>query len=59
MWYVLCHCGDCSKITCDKLQAAFDDEEHGDICERLINLKIWAEGKEVYLKIRILETDNK
>ncbi|GFZ29816.1 hypothetical protein CSC2_03420 [Clostridium zeae] len=50
-----CHCGHCSKLPCDKLQAAFDNEEHGDNGERLINLKNWAEGKETYLKVRTLE----
>lgn len=49
------HCGHCSKLPCEPLQKAFDDPEHGDNGERLLNLKAWAEGKETYLKIRTLK----
>lgn len=49
------HCGYCSNLPCDKLQDAFNNEEHGDNGERLINLKNWASGKENYLKLRTLK----
>lgn len=45
------HCGQCSKLPCDNLQAAFDNPEHGDNGERLINLKNWKEGKDTYLEL--------
>ena len=51
------HCGHCSNLPCDKLQDAFNNEEHGDNGERLINLKNWAKGKETYLKLRTLKID--
>lgn len=44
------HCGFCAELPCDKLQQAFDDPEHGDNGERLINLRNWANGKQEYLK---------
>ena len=52
------HCGLCSELPCEKLQRAFDDLEHGDNGERLINLKNWAKGKETYLKLRTLKSDD-
>lgn len=51
------HCGHCPSLPCDKLQNAFNNEEHGDNGERLINLKNWASGKETYLKLRTLKID--
>lgn len=45
------HCGHCLKLPCDKLQEAFDNPEHGDNGERLINLKNWARGKDEYVKL--------
>jgi len=45
------HCGECSELPCDKLQSAFDDSEHGDNGERLINLKAWANGEETYQEL--------
>jgi hypothetical protein len=30
------------------LQAAFDNPEHGDNGERLINLRNWKDGKDTY-----------
>jgi hypothetical protein len=51
------HCGECSNLPCDALQAAFDDPEHGDHGERLLNLKAWARGEDTYLKLRILKAD--
>ena len=45
------HCGLCSELPCEKLQSAFDNPEHGDNGERLINLKAWANGEETYLKL--------
>ena len=45
------HCGHCSELPCEKLQSAFDNPEHGDNGERLINLKAWANGEETYLKL--------
>lgn len=53
------HCGHCSNLPCVKLQDAFNNEEHGDNGERLINLKNWASGKETYLKLRTLKLDKK
>lgn len=53
------HCGHCPNLPCDKLQNAFNNEEHGDNGERLINLKNWANGKETYLKLRTLKIDKK
>lgn len=46
------HCGYCADLPCDKLQDIFDDKEHGDNGERLINLKNWVNGKDNYLKLR-------
>jgi hypothetical protein len=51
------HCGHCSKLPCNKLQAAFDDKDHGDKGERLINLKNWSNGEETYLKLGTLKAD--
>jgi hypothetical protein len=45
------HCGHCSKLPCENLQSAFDNPEHGDNGERLINLKNWKAGVETYLEI--------
>ena len=49
------HCGYCPNLPCDKLYDVFNDEEHGDNGERLINLNNWASGKEIYLKLRTLK----
>ncbi len=35
------HCGECLKMPCDKLNALFNDPEHGDNGKRLNNLKNW------------------
>ena len=48
------HCGECEKLPCDELQAAFNDAEHGDNGERLVNLKKWAAGEVSVLKVRKL-----
>ena len=45
------HCGHCSELPCEKLQSVFDNPEHGDNGERLINLKAWANGEKAYLKL--------
>ena len=47
------HCGFCPELPCAKLQAAFDNPEHGDHGERLINLLNWAESKNIYRKLRM------
>jgi len=52
------HCGHCSELPCEKLQDAFNNPEHGDNGERLINLKAWAKGEESYLKIRTLNQND-
>jgi len=49
------HCGECHDLPCSDLQAAFDNPEHGDQGERLINLQTWAKGEETYLKLRTLK----
>ncbi len=49
------HCGECPELPCDDLQAAFNNGEHGDHGERLINLKAWAEGEDTFLKLRTLK----
>jgi len=46
------HCGECEELPCEKLEAAYNDPEHGDDGERLVNLKMWAQGKESTLKVR-------
>ena len=51
------HCGRCHNLPCNKLQDAFNNGEHGDDGERLINLNNWASGKEIYLKLRTLKLD--
>lgn len=51
------HCGHCLKLPCDKLQEAFDNPEHGDNGERLINLKNWASGKESYIKLSKIKSN--
>jgi hypothetical protein len=51
------HCGYCANLPCEKLQDAYNDKEHGDNGERLINLKNWAKGEESYLKLRTLMSD--
>lgn len=53
------HCGNCSNLPCDKLKNAYNNAEHGDNGERLINLKSWRAGKETYLKLRILKSEDK
>lgn len=53
------NCGHCPNLPCDKLQDAFNNKEHGDNGERLINLNNWASGKEIYLKLRTLKYDKK
>lgn len=53
------HCGTCPELPCEKLVDAFNNPEHGDNGERLINLKGWAKGEETYLKLRTLDTGNK
>lgn len=45
------HCGQCSGLPCEALKGAFDDPEHGDNGERLMNLKNWNDGKETYIRI--------
>ncbi len=52
------HCGHCTELPCKKLQDAFNDPEHGDNGERLMNLKKWANGEETYIKIGTLNTKN-
>ena len=47
----LAHCGTCKDAPCDKLQAVFDNKEHGDDGERLANLQSWADGKDEYKSI--------
>jgi hypothetical protein len=49
------HCGHCTNLPCEKLQKAFNNKEHGDNGERLINLKNWKMGKEDYLVLRTLK----
>jgi hypothetical protein len=39
------HCGECSEVPCEMLQSFFDNPEHGDRGERLVNLKAWARGE--------------
>lgn len=51
------HCGHCLNLPCERLQDAYNDKEHGDNGERLINLKNWTSGKEDYLKLRTLKLD--
>lgn len=53
----LTHCGHCQVMPCESLQASFDNMEHGDNGERLANLKSWAEGKETYLSLTKLNSD--
>jgi hypothetical protein len=48
------HCGLCSDLPCDMLQAAFDHPEHGDRGERLQNLRNWAAGDETVIPLRSL-----
>lgn len=45
------HCGLCSELPCEKLQDAFNNPEHGDNGERLMNLKAWANGKDIYMQL--------
>jgi len=52
------HCGECPDLPCPDLQAAFDNGEHGDRGERLINLKAWARGEETYLELRTLSKED-
>ena len=47
----LLHCGLCPDVPCSTLQAFFDDPEHGDNGERLANLRHWANGEQVYVRI--------
>ncbi len=53
------HCGHCIEVPCDRLNAAFNTPGYEDNGERLTNLKNWAKGKEEYLKIRVIEKDEK
>ncbi|MDD7793571.1 DUF3795 domain-containing protein [Clostridium sp. 'White wine YQ'] len=53
------HCGHCTSVPCEKLIDAYNDEEHGDNGERLINLKNWAEGKDMFLKLRTINTKDR
>ena len=46
------HCGECTKMPCEILQEAFNNPDHGDNGERIINLRNWAMGKESCLKVR-------
>ncbi len=52
------HCGFCSELPCGNLQSAFDNPEHGDNGERLINLKNWANGELTYLQLTKRKHDN-
>jgi len=52
------HCGECPDLPCTDLQAAFDNPEHGDHGERLINLQAWAKDGEIYLKLRTLKKED-
>lgn len=45
------HCGHCGQVPCAKLQEAFNNPEHGDNGERLMNLKNWAKGEHVVIKL--------
>jgi hypothetical protein len=45
------HCGHCSKLPCEDLQSAFDNPDHGDNGERLLNLQGWRDGKDTYLEL--------
>ena len=45
------HCGLCSDLPCDMLQAASDHPEHGDNGERLANLQAWARGEDSYIEL--------
>ncbi|MFC2038347.1 hypothetical protein ACFLUG_01055, partial [Chloroflexota bacterium] len=47
----LLHCGLCPDLPCGKLQAAFDEPNHGDNGERLANLKAWAQGSDIIIEI--------
>ena len=47
----LLHCGLCPNVPCGVLQQAFDHPEHGDRGERLTNLRAWARGEKVFVKI--------
>ena len=42
------HCGNCQELPCARLQAIFDNEDHGDKGERLANLRAWAKGEDTY-----------
>lgn len=53
------HCGTCSTLPCEKLIDAFNNGEHGDNGERLINLKNWAKGEDTYLRLRTLNPTEK
>jgi hypothetical protein len=43
------HCGECSDVPCEGLQAIIRDPEHGDTGQRLANLKAWARGEDTWL----------
>jgi hypothetical protein len=47
----LLHCGLCPELTCSTLQEYFDHPEHGDNGERLANLRYWANGELVFVRI--------
>lgn len=46
------NCGSCPKLPCDKLQALFDDPEHGDKGARMKNLENWSKGIMTFEKLR-------
>ena len=49
------HCGLCPALPCEELVKYFSNPEHGDNGERLANLKMWAKGKNTYLKLTPLK----
>lgn len=49
------HCGECDKLPCSLLQDAYNNPEHGDNGERLLNLQKWAKGEESCLKVRTIQ----
>ncbi|MCB2291170.1 DUF3795 domain-containing protein [Clostridium sp. CS001] len=53
------HCGHCSDLPCEVLVAAYNTPGHEDNGERLLNLKNWASGKEEYLELRTLKSEDK
>jgi hypothetical protein len=51
------HCGLCAELPCETLQRLFNDPEHGDCGERLVNLNAWANGEETFLRPRPLKSN--